>query len=41
MHVFSLFRKQKQQEPQPQYHSKFGGLWIDRLDAEEELASGE
>ena len=36
--MFSLFRKQRQQEPQHQYHSKFGGLWIDRLDAGEELA---
>ena len=33
--MFSLFRKQ---EPQAQYHSKFGGLWIDRLDAAQELA---
>lgn len=33
--MFSLFRR-KQQEPQ--YHSRFGGLWVDRLDAETELS---
>jgi phytanoyl-CoA hydroxylase len=43
--VFSLFRKKPKPEPPPQpaspprFHSKFGGLWVDRLDAEEELAA--
>jgi len=32
--LFSIFRKKQQHA----YHSKFGGLWIDRLDAEQELA---
>ena len=40
--MFSLFRK-KQPPQQPevashQYHSKFGGLWVDRVDAEQELS---
>ena len=42
--MFSLFKKKQTpsppQEPAPgRYYSKFGGLWIDRLDAEQELAS--
>jgi hypothetical protein len=32
--VFSLFKKNQRQQ---EYHSKFGGLWIDRVDAGEEL----
>ena len=36
--MFSLFKKKQPPQPEPQYHSKFGGLWIDRLDAERELA---
>ncbi len=32
--MFSLFGRKQQ----PQYHSRFGGLWVDRLDAEKELS---
>ena len=41
--VFSFFRKQPRPQQPPdqpghQYHSRFGGLWVDRVDADQELA---
>ena len=38
--MFSFLKKRQpvQDAPQVRYHSKFGGLWVDRVDAEQELA---